>query len=97
MQPSKVTTEQFDAILEEIVGKMSAGALLAIPGVYEVLSEELNNEVLQRLEETDDDEEECEECGATGEHSERECAANAADNHIEDEACAQRNRPNPPG
>lgn len=47
---SWVTDEMFDKKLEEIVGRASAGDLLAIPGVYEVVSEHFNNDVLTELE-----------------------------------------------
>ena len=43
---SKVTTEQFDEILERLV-RDNSDTLLSIPGVYEVLSEHFNNEVLE--------------------------------------------------
>lgn len=48
---SKMTDEDFDGILEEIVGEMSAGQILAIADVSTILREELNNEVLSRWEE----------------------------------------------
>ena len=35
---------------------MNAGAILQIPGVYEAVSEELNNEVLEALEAEGDEE-----------------------------------------
>ena len=44
-----VTTEMFDEALEKIVRKHGAG-ILYVPGVYEVLSEHFNNEVLDTLE-----------------------------------------------
>lgn len=47
---SWVTNEMFRAKLEQLIGQMSAGELLAIPGVYEAVSEELNNAVLEELE-----------------------------------------------
>jgi len=43
---SQITDEQFDAALERIIGKCSPAQLLAIPGAYEVFSEEFNNEAL---------------------------------------------------
>ena len=46
-----VTSEMFAEKLEELVGKMSAGEILAVPGVYEALAEELNNAVLDSLQE----------------------------------------------
>ena len=42
-----ITDVEFDAILETLISQMSAGALLQIPGAYEVFSEHLNNEVLE--------------------------------------------------
>lgn len=38
--------EDFDRLLLEIVGQMTPAQILAIPGVYEIVSEELNNDVL---------------------------------------------------
>jgi hypothetical protein len=49
---SHVTDAMFDAELERILDTMSGGQLLAIPGIYEVVSEELNNAVLSTF---DDD------------------------------------------
>ena len=43
---SKMTDDEFDDILETIVGGMSARAILNIGDVNAVLREELNNEVL---------------------------------------------------
>lgn len=45
---SRMTPEAFRAALEAILGEMSAGELLAIPGVWEVVAEALNNEILDR-------------------------------------------------
>lgn len=42
----KMTDEEFDTYLESIVDMLTPAQILAIPGVYEALSEELNNEVL---------------------------------------------------
>lgn len=53
-----VTDEIFDRKLEELVGQMTAEDILAMPGVYEIVSEELNNEVLSALEAERDEEEE---------------------------------------
>jgi hypothetical protein len=41
------TSEQFYDHLIEAMGNYSSGELLAIPGVYEVLSEHLNNDALE--------------------------------------------------
>lgn len=46
-----VTTEMFDEALQELLSKETGSDLLSIPGVYEVLSEHFNNEVLEKLEE----------------------------------------------
>lgn len=46
MVASPITQDEFDAILLELLFGMSASALLAIDGIYEIVSEELNNEVL---------------------------------------------------
>ena len=45
-----VTDEMFDAALQEIVNERHA-EILTVPGVYEVLCEHYNNDVLVRLEE----------------------------------------------
>ncbi len=42
-----LTNEKFDSILLEIVGEQSSGQLLAIEGVYEILSEHFNDAVLE--------------------------------------------------
>jgi len=44
-----VTNEMFDEKLQEICDEEGAPNLLTIPGVYEVLSEHFNNEVLDCL------------------------------------------------
>ena len=63
---SSVTQEEFDEKLEEILGRMSVDQLMAIPGFYEIVREELNNEVLEALrpeedekQVLDDDDDEC--------------------------------------
>ena len=43
---SKMTDDDFDRILLELVEEEKASTLLQIPGVYEVVSEYFNNEVL---------------------------------------------------
>lgn len=40
----KVTTEEFNHALALVLDKMTGEQFLAIPGIYEVVSEELNNE-----------------------------------------------------
>lgn len=49
-----VEQERFDKKLEEVLDGMSGAELLAIPGLYEVVSEALNNEVLKAIEEEDE-------------------------------------------
>ena len=44
---SKMTTEDFDAILIGILKETTAAELLTIPGVYEIVSEHYNDEVLE--------------------------------------------------
>lgn len=46
---SEITDEEFYASLREIDAEMGEASVLDIPGVYEEDSEELNNEVLDRL------------------------------------------------
>ena len=41
-----MTDNEFDGILESIVDGLTAAQILAIPGIYEVLREELNNDIL---------------------------------------------------
>ena len=53
---ASITQEEFDEKLEEIIGRMTTDQLMAIPGFYEVVSEELNNEVLEALRPEEDDE-----------------------------------------
>lgn len=50
-----ITSDMFDAQLTAEVAKMSAAEILAVPGVYEALSEELNNTILTALEEARDE------------------------------------------
>ena len=46
-----MTDDDFNRILVEVVGREKSGtALLSIPGIYEILSEYFNNEVLDRWE-----------------------------------------------
>ena len=47
---SKMTQDDFQRHLEKVVKGMSTAELLAVPGILEVLSEELNNEVLESWE-----------------------------------------------
>lgn len=43
---SKMKQQEFDEILADIVAEMGAIELLRVPGIYEILSEHLNNAVL---------------------------------------------------
>lgn len=43
---NKITTEEFDHALSDILNKMTGEQFMAIPGVYEVVNEHFNNEVL---------------------------------------------------
>jgi hypothetical protein len=43
---SDVTQEEFDKALEAILDDASGSELLAIPGLYEVVSEHFNNEAI---------------------------------------------------
>ena len=43
---SKMTQADFDYYLEQIVRGMNSMEIFQMPGVYEIVSEELNNEVL---------------------------------------------------
>lgn len=46
-KPKPVTTEEFDAALVQMLEEASPAELLAIPGVYEALSEAWNNEAIE--------------------------------------------------
>jgi hypothetical protein len=46
---SRITDDEFYEELVEVLSNMSPAEMLAISGVYEVLSEELNNEVLHNI------------------------------------------------
>ena len=43
-----ITTEEFDEFLKQILRSLAASELLLIEGVYELVSEEFNNEILDR-------------------------------------------------
>lgn len=45
---SKLTDEEFDNILIEILDEEPASSLLYIGGIYEIVAEYYNNEVLDR-------------------------------------------------
>ena len=48
---AEMDTNDFDRILVSIVGDVPASSLIGIPGIYEILSEHYNNEVLDTWEE----------------------------------------------
>ena len=52
------TDEDFDRKLEEILEREKWGSkkILSIPGIYEILAEHFNNDVLRELEEENDHE-----------------------------------------
>lgn len=49
---SKMTQDEFDTVLSEIMDEAPASHLLSIPGVYEAVSEEFNNVVLDKWRES---------------------------------------------
>jgi hypothetical protein len=49
MDMSWVTDELFDEKLREIIDRGPASSLLSVPGIYELLSEHHNNQVLEEL------------------------------------------------
>lgn len=52
---SKMTDEDFDEGLQQIINEnCCAEDLLKIPGIYEILSEHFNNEILERWENNND-------------------------------------------
>ena len=44
-----ITTDQFDSALEGIIDGMTGAQILATEGVYEILSEALNNDVIDLI------------------------------------------------
>ena len=42
-------TEQFENVLIEIVSEMTVNSIISYPGVMDILREELNNDVLNRI------------------------------------------------
>jgi len=50
-----MTHDDFDRILRDIVDQSPASYLLDVEGVYEIASEEYNDEVLERWEEEQDE------------------------------------------
>ena len=68
-----LSKDVFDGILEGIIDGMNAEGLLQLPGVYEPLSEALNNDVLSAWDVKQEEETEpkqqimqCENCGCKG-------------------------------
>jgi hypothetical protein len=43
---SKMTQQEFDDILDTLAHQKGVGWLLTVPGVWEAVSEELNNDIL---------------------------------------------------
>ena len=43
-----ISNEEFNNILLEILSEMPANQLISVPGIYEILAEEFNNEILQK-------------------------------------------------
>ena len=48
---SWITNEMFDEALYYLIEGLDAKSMLAIPGVYELVREQFNNDVLAKLEE----------------------------------------------
>lgn len=46
-KPRPITTEEFDAALTQLLEEATPAELLAIPGMYELLSEAWNNEAIE--------------------------------------------------
>jgi len=46
---SWVTDEMFDEMMETIAHERGTEYLLSLPGVHEIVSEDLNNQILDRL------------------------------------------------
>lgn len=47
---SKLTQEEFERRLSEMIDRKAASYLLTIPGIYDILSEEYNNDILDEWE-----------------------------------------------
>lgn len=50
-----ITQKEFDQILQNILKKQTGEQLLHIPGIYEILTEEYNNEVISVWEENNEE------------------------------------------
>jgi len=55
---AKMTDDDFDRILAQILDEMTGEQLLQVPGAYEAFSEHFNNEVLEKWEEAHPEEDE---------------------------------------
>lgn len=55
---SKIKQEDFDRILMQILSETKASELISVPGFYELVSEEFNNEVLKKWESEQKEEQE---------------------------------------
>ncbi len=70
MTYDRMTTEEFDQCLLQVLADMSTDQWLAIPGIYEIVSEAKNNEVLDQWAANREGQAEdheltvCEECSA---------------------------------
>ena len=51
---TKVTNEQFDTVLFKILDEYAVNEVLWIPGIYEILAEHFNNDVLEAIKETNE-------------------------------------------
>lgn len=47
---ANISDQEFDNRLKEKLSKITADQLLSIPGIYELVSEELNNEIIEEWE-----------------------------------------------
>lgn len=64
MEYDKMTDSDFDNYLIDIINKnysVAPASIIQIPGIYEILSEHFNNEVLERWEADHPDEDEDED------------------------------------
>ena len=44
----EMTNDDFDRILADIINENPASYLLTVPGIYEILAEEFNNDVINK-------------------------------------------------
>ena len=49
MKPQDITNEMFDKELINILNKQDITCIIAIPGIYEILAEYYNNDVIHNL------------------------------------------------